>query len=226
MIQLIRSSIPIDILEEIITLGEGYKTDLKETLPEPIEIAKSICAFSNTKGGNILIGISSNGKATGVENMYEEVAKVEKSLSLIIPLPSISAQTVNFRNKEILLIEVKEGDRKPYYVSNGKQTTAYIRTGDGNTPASRKTLKPFIKKRASDLYMAGEFKRRELKRDEKIILDLLDRFKKITASQITEQVGFREKRVKRVLFRLQKMGYISPAKDEKHTYIRIEETLL
>lgn len=226
MIQLIRSSIPIDILEEIIALGEGYKTELKEKLPEPIEIAKSICAFSNMKGGNIIIGISSNGKATGVENMYEEVEKVEKSLSFIIPLPSISAQSIKFKNKEILLIEVREGNKKPYYVNIGKWTTAYIRTSDGNTSASRKTLKPFIKKKAADLYTTGEFKRRGLKKDEKIILDLLDRLKKITPSQIMEQINFRKKRVKRALSRLQKMGYISPVPDEKHAYIRIDETLL
>ncbi len=149
MIHLVRSSIPIDILEEIVALGDGYKTELKKTLPDALETAKSICAFSNMKGGNLIVGIGSNEMTVGVQNMYDEVSKIEKALSFIIPAPSFSAQTVSFRNKEILLIEVKEGDKKPYYVKNGKQTTAYIRTREVNIPASRKSLKSYMKKKRS-----------------------------------------------------------------------------
>lgn len=51
MIHALKGNIPVDILEEIITLGEGYKTEFKVTLPVPQVFAKSVCAFTNARGG-------------------------------------------------------------------------------------------------------------------------------------------------------------------------------
>ena len=71
MIRLQRETIPKDIIEEIVTLGEGYKTEFKATLPSPSSTAKSLCAFSNTKGGNLFIGINDSGIPVGVINKSE-----------------------------------------------------------------------------------------------------------------------------------------------------------
>ena len=138
MIRMSRENIPVDVLEEIVALGEGYKTEFKATLPSAESIAKSICAFANTKGGNLFIGINDSSIPVGVIDKEFELKRLEKALMLIIPTPVFSVKVVNFKNSEIILVEVMEGKNKPYFVKNDQTTTAYVRTGDVNLPATKK----------------------------------------------------------------------------------------
>ena len=47
-------------LNEIISSGESETTEFKKSLSEWKEIIETISAFSNTKGGTILIGLHIN----------------------------------------------------------------------------------------------------------------------------------------------------------------------
>lgn len=219
MIHLNRSSIPIDILEEIITLGEGYKTEFKTTLPTAVEAAQSLCAFSNARGGNLFIGISSPGRPVGVHDTYSEILKIEESLALIIPKPEISVEKVTFKNSEIILIEVKEGNNKPYYVTTGKQTQAYIRIGDENITATKKNLKTFINRKS------GAFPAvKTLKQDEKILLDFFDKEKRLALSRISVQLHYSERRIKKRINTLIKLGFIVPSLSDKDVFYRTDQT--
>jgi predicted HTH transcriptional regulator len=109
MIKAAKGDIPVDILEEIITLGEGYKIEFKVTLPSPQAVAKSLCAFSNAKGGNLFVGIDDSGIPIGIANKSNELAIIEKAIPLLLPKPDIKIQTFPFKEKDILFIEVKEG---------------------------------------------------------------------------------------------------------------------
>jgi predicted HTH transcriptional regulator len=133
MMHLEYTKIPIDILEEIIALGKGYKTEFHKKLPSMTRIAQTICAFSNTKGGNLFIGISDNGDTVPINDKYTEVEKIERAITLMIPKPNVSVQTVEFKRDELIIVKVGESENKPCYV------------GDKNIPASKKALKTFIK---------------------------------------------------------------------------------
>ncbi len=145
MIHLEYARIPIDILEEIIALGKGYKTEFQEKLPSMTRIAQTICAFSNTKGGNLFIGISENGDTVSINDKYSEVEKIERAITLLIPKPDVTVQAVEFKRNELILVQVGECVNKPCYVTLEDHKTAYIRAGDKNIPASKKILKTFIK---------------------------------------------------------------------------------
>ena len=121
MLHFSRDTIPLDVLEEIVTLGEGYKTEFKATLPSPPSIAKSLCAFLNTKGGNIFIGINDSSIPVGVIDKDFELKRLEKALPMILPGPDVSVKIVTFKTNEIIFIEVKEGKNKPYYVKMVKK---------------------------------------------------------------------------------------------------------
>jgi predicted HTH transcriptional regulator len=215
MLHFSRDTIPLDVLEEIVTLGEGYKTEFKATLPSPPSIAKSLCAFSNTKGGNIFIGINDSSIPVGVIDKDFELNRLEKALPMILPVPDVSVKIVTFKTNEIIFIEVKEGKNKPYYVKNGQKTQAYIRAGDVNLPATKKTLKPFIN--GQDSYFYGE---KSLKMKERIVYNLFEKDKKMSVSQIRDQLNYSERRIKKIMFTLSKRGLVVPSKNEKKVYYK------
>jgi predicted HTH transcriptional regulator len=216
MIEASKGDIPIDILEEIIALGEGYKTEFKETLPPAQSLAKSLCAFSNAKGGNLFIGINDYGSTIGVNDIASELAKFEQAIPLIIPRPNIKVQTFFFKKKEILYVEIKEGTNKPYRVKEGKISQAYVRAADVNLPASKKALRTFIN---------GSSGRRNKfpKRDEKIIYDLFEQNKKLSIYQIREALNYSDRRIKKIIVALMKQGIILPSYNEKNVYYRTED---
>ena len=218
MIKVAHGDIPVDILEEIITLGEGYKTEFKVTLPSPQSVAKSLCAFSNAKGGNLFVGIDDSGVPIGIANKSNELAIVEKALPLLIPKPDMKIQTFSFKEKDILFIEVKEGSKKPYYVREGKSTSAYIRAADVNLPATKKVLRDFINGRADS--QGGN---KALRKNEKIIYDLFEYIKRLSVSQIRETLNYSERRVKKLLYGLVKQGLIIPSYNERNVYYRTED---
>lgn len=218
MIQIKKGSIPFNVLEEILTLGEGYKSEFQQTLPSPQATAKSICAFANTKGGNLFIGVNKNGIASGVLHTKYELAKLEEAFPLLIPKPDISVRSIIFKNMEILYIEVNEGNNKPYYVKNSRDTRAYIRGGKLNLPATKRILKTFI-----DSKNARHKMRKALQREEKLICDLFEESKQLHLSQIKETLNLSERKVRKRVAGLVKLGILIPSPEEKDLYSMIDE---
>jgi predicted HTH transcriptional regulator len=213
MIKLKREIIPADVFEEIVTLGEGYKAEFKATLPAPDSIAKSLCAFANTKGGNLFVGINDSGLTVGVHNKKSELDKLENALSLILPAPEFNVKTVTLKDRDILYIEIKEGSNKPYYVSDDNKTQAYVRSGDVNLPAGKKELKTYMKNRGQT-----ENNSKGLKSDEKIVKNLFEQERRLHISYIKKKLNYSERRLKKILANLTKLGFINPSQNEENVY--------
>ena len=218
MIRASKGDIPFDILEEILTLGEGYKTEFKITLPVPQNLARSLCAFANAKGGTIFVGIDDTGVPVGIANRTNELLTIEKAVPLVLPKPVIKVSEFSFKERDILYIEIKEGPKKPYYVRNGKETSAYIRAADVNLPASKKILRRFINGNGGPSGTA-----KSLRKHEKIIHDLFDQTKRLSISDIREALNYSERRIKRDLISLSRKGLIIPSYNEKNVYYRTED---
>jgi len=217
MLQLQRSIIPIDILEEIITLGEGYKAEFETTLGEGGITAKTLCAFSNSKGGNLFIGIHDSGEPVGVRDKYLELTKIDKALALLIPKPDILLQSVIFNNFEIIILEVREGKNKPYFVNISGKLQAFIRTGAENIPATKKEIKAFMNniRILSSAY-------RNLNCDEKILFDLFEQERRLALSEIREKLNYSERQMKKALTNLYKLGLVVPSLSDKEVYYRTD----
>ena len=220
MIRIRKENIPVDVLEEIATLGEGYKTEFKATLPAPQSIAKSLCAFSNTKGGNLFVGINDTGTPVGVINKDYELTKLEKALPLLLPASEIDVRVLTYRSSEILFIEVKEGADKPYYVKNGQKTQAYVRADAVNLPANKRVLKKFIGGQSA-AGTAGGFKK-----DEKIIFNLFEQNGQLKVSQIRDILNYSERRIKKILESLSRKGLLVPSHNEKNVYYKTKDSSL
>jgi len=96
-------------IKEIISKGEFETIELKKSLSEWKEIIETISAFSNTKGGTILVGIDDKGKVYETmmgKNTIEDLTN--KILTNTEPkiYPEISTASIN--GKKVILIEVEK----------------------------------------------------------------------------------------------------------------------
>ena len=96
-------------------MKETKTLEFKESITKTI--LKTVSAFSNYEGGKIIFGINDNGSVIGLNNPENLRIDIENRINDSInpqPLYSIS---VNKENNTIIL-EVYEGNNKPYYYNS------------------------------------------------------------------------------------------------------------
>lgn len=103
--------------------GENYHTEFKKRINK--ELANEICAFSNSKGGVIIIGVDDDNKICGVETNNTTRSNLENSISAINPRPDFEISELIIEDKTLLIIECQEGKNKPYIISG----SIYVRYG-------------------------------------------------------------------------------------------------
>lgn len=116
----------IEYLIELLKKGESEEAEFKSGFTK--EIAKDICAFSNTMGGDILVGIDDKGNIVGIKDENIE-QKVSDSLSGIHPHPTVKMERIGIGDKDVFHINVSASD-KLHSLGN----IVYIRIGRNNRP--------------------------------------------------------------------------------------------
>jgi len=128
-------------------IKEGFVLDYKRDFPK--DLAKSICAFANTFGGTILIGIEENDEGKPIipiNGIAFEKGLHEKVVNIILdnispPLfPEINIIRFEKENDEraIIVIRIPQSDETPHTIDNKK--SVYIRTDNRNKPEERATI--------------------------------------------------------------------------------------
>ncbi len=100
--------------EKIIEKGESETVEFKKSLSEWKEIIETISAFSNTRGGIILVGVDNKQKIAGIsigKGTIEDL--VNKILTNTEPKIYPDIEILNKQNKRIILIKV---ERYPFDV--------------------------------------------------------------------------------------------------------------
>lgn len=136
-------------IEELIEQGENLHQDFKFAINDSKKIARSLVAFSNTKGGRLLIGVKDNGTIAGVRT-DEEYYMIEAAAEIYCK-PPINFQTKdwNISGKKVLEIIIPESDAKPHMaLTDDKKWMAFIRVADENIIASSVLLKAWQKKQS------------------------------------------------------------------------------
>lgn len=117
---------------------ENRKFELKRSLPPRAQWLKSIIAFANGAGGELILGVDDKSRdIVGIENPFELEEKISNTIHDSIR-PSISPyiQTINLKNRQLLSVQILPGQQKPYYLaSKGLEKGAYIRIGSTNRQA-------------------------------------------------------------------------------------------
>lgn len=121
-------------LEIILKEGEGYKIEFKEGLSN---LEKEIVAFANSSGGRIFLGITDDGKVKGIHVTNELRSRIQDMANNCKPKVKIIIE--DFQN--ILIINVREGEDKPYECSSGY----YKRIGPNSQKMTREEIRDIFK---------------------------------------------------------------------------------
>ena len=130
-------------LEDLKTRPEGKTLEFKSDASSPLPILRTLCAFANTAGGTLLVGIEDR---TGDVRGVSEPLDMEERLASIIAdgisprlLPEI--EIVPWRDTHVVAVRVYVGPSRPYHVTSlGPQEGAYVRLGSTNRRADRELI--------------------------------------------------------------------------------------
>ena len=131
-------------LKFLISQGEGYNLEFKESFSDSFSLARDICAFANANGGKILLGITDNREVKGIEVTNRLKSQIYDLTRNFDPKFEIFLEEVD----NFLLIEVPEGLNKPYSV-NGR---FFIRYGPNSQQLTRDEIKEFFQKEGLILF--------------------------------------------------------------------------
>jgi ATP-dependent DNA helicase RecG len=123
-------------LRELIASGEGYHLEFKEALDK--SIVEEACAFANSGGGIILVGIRDDGTIKGIETDNRNRSILQDYLRVIQPNLPITIEAID----SIFLIRIPQGTEKPYACPKG----FYIRNGANTQKLTRNEIIEFFQK--------------------------------------------------------------------------------
>jgi predicted HTH transcriptional regulator len=136
-------------IDDIIRRHEDETLDFKLSAGNYLKIARTICAFANTSGGVLAIGISDQREVYGIDP-EEQKYLIEKAGGMYChPVPVLNFEELEKdpeyeweEPKVVLLVHVEESKIKPiYYLGRGGEHIVYIRVGDKSLPASPSMVK-------------------------------------------------------------------------------------
>jgi len=154
-------------LLKLIKQGENQFLELKssvrydyrqKTTNQELEIviAKTLVGFMNAKGGKLIIGVNDTGETLGLENDFKTLKqqnidgfeqKIYEIISKYIGKEFCLHCSVYFYKideKSICVIDIDKVT-EPVYLTRGKETVFYLRTGNATKPLSIKEAFHYIK---------------------------------------------------------------------------------
>ncbi|MEE9288191.1 MAG: RNA-binding domain-containing protein [Bacteroidota bacterium] len=197
-------------VEKLIEEGEGFQVEFKRRISSPEKIAKAMISFANTKGGNILFGVGDDGAIIGVESEKTEselihVAGVNHCDPPIRPAIHI----IPFNGKDVIVAVIGESGEKPHMFlgdsaeEEGQSARVYIRIKDKTVTASKEVVRILRDERID-----GPPLEISIGRNERALLDYLDKHDRITVRQLGRLVNISERRASRILVKLVRAGVV------------------
>ncbi len=123
---------------DFIKQGEDKKIEFKQSANKlPGNLFETICAFLNTEGGTILLGISDKGKVIGIDknaiNKFKiDIANLSNNPQKLDPVFMLTAQEFKIDEKQILVIKVPESS-----MVHKTNNEVFIRNEDGDYKVSQ-----------------------------------------------------------------------------------------
>ena len=154
-------------IKELILNGENDKLEMKSTLRFDLRentinkkleyvVAKTISAFLNSEGGDLLIGVSDDGNILGLEKDYSTLIKkdadgFELHLRQVIKKylgtnfeKHINVSFYTIESKEICLVKISKSG-KPVFITFEGNEGFFVRNGNSSIPKNRKEQSEYEK---------------------------------------------------------------------------------
>lgn len=131
-------------IDEILA-GESKNVEFKVQRPEKsIKYMKTVIAFANGKGGQIIFGIDDKTRnIVGIpeEDVFREIDAITNAISDSCEptiIPDVYLKTIS--GKTVIVAEISAGRQKPYYIkAEGLENGVYIRVSGTTRLADRDT---------------------------------------------------------------------------------------
>lgn len=127
----------------IIARGEGRQIEFKRGLPGPEKTARSICAFANTNGGMLIIGVTDQGRVYGLDHPRSVIRELRRICAEVIA-PALQAEVlaVPIEDQRVVVCSVPLSGGRPHAVLHpGGEPEITVRVGSSNRRPSGATLK-------------------------------------------------------------------------------------
>jgi len=216
----------IRYIKNLVKQGENDHLEFKRKAAHPEKIMKEVVAFANSTGGKLLVGVDDNGEIPGVKFPEEEEYILHKAITeLCSPKLEYNLEIIRlseFEERAILLYDIPEGIRKPYYAREkpkDKYGKAYIRLADKSIQASREVvgiLKQH-KQQRNEAFQYGD--------KEKLLLQHLEKHNRITVKEFSElaKISYHKASQKLILLTSNHVLRICPCEKDDYFVFHGEE---
>tara|TARA_R110002096_G_scaffold237751_8_gene428668 strand:+ start:467 stop:1165 length:699 start_codon:yes stop_codon:yes gene_type:complete len=193
-----------DDLKNLIATGEGTFLEFKHKVSSPEKIAREMCAFANSKGGKILIGVEDNGDMIGIESFLEEEFWLNKAAKEVCtPELIFTMELLHLGQKDIMIVDVPEAEQKPIFVKGKNKRTAFIRHNDESVTASEDKVE-ILKNGSSEEGITFEYGERE-----QLLFRFLKEYSEITVERFSILINVTTYRSSRILVNLASAGILN-----------------
>ena len=105
-------------IKALVASGEGYNVDFKLRVPAKVrELSQEVCAFANSEGGYVLIGVDDSGRIVGTEIDNPKRSAIQDTIRDISPTLKVDIYQVDVDGKIVWVLDVPSGKDRPYVLS-------------------------------------------------------------------------------------------------------------
>jgi hypothetical protein len=143
---------PQEILERIAE-GEGRQLEFKRGLPRDAKTARTLCAFANTRGGLLLVGVGDRGELLGAPRPRETVQRLRAiAAEHVDPPVALEAGSVVVGGVPLVWASVPLSARRPHACRDEQGgLSVVVRAGSSNRRATGATLRALAVPRSGSL---------------------------------------------------------------------------
>ncbi len=184
----------METLQDLIDQGEHVNQDFKFRIDDQRKIARTLCAFANTSGGRLLIGVKDNRKIVGC-NPEEEYHMIEGAAKLFCqPELSITSKIWQEDFRLVLEVFVEKSQNGPHKAKDDDgKWKPYVRINDKTTGVNKILEWVWVeqKRKTARPEHFGE--------DELHLLRTIGQFQPVTLSKLYRESKLPLRRVDRML---------------------------
>jgi Putative DNA-binding domain len=140
---LVRVNLSVHDLQSCMSRGEGMRLEFKRILPREERAARTLCAFANTRGGLLLVGVTDRGRVHGVhhpEEVRETLLRISRQW--IEPELLLELQVLEVEGPRVVACSVPWSRERPHaLLLPGGERRFLVRVGASNRPADGPTLR-------------------------------------------------------------------------------------
>ena len=124
-------------IQTLLGLPEGKTLEFKRDLSSPRNLMRTLVAFANSAGGQLVVGVADDGQLLGVEDpLAEEERLCNLIADMIAPrlVPNVTLVTVS--GQTLMVIDVFLSGTRPHCLNaEGMEAGVYVRLGSSNRQA-------------------------------------------------------------------------------------------